>query len=73
MTPDVQIRDQGTIVLFVCMTSRVKDWLMDNANTELWQWLGQHLAVERRYASDLIVGLREAGFNTVDYGGIGYV
>jgi hypothetical protein len=58
---DVQVSDQGSIILFTPMSPEARDWFDENVQTEDWQWLGASLGVDRRYAADLLAGIGEAG------------
>lgn len=57
---DIEIIDDGSIMLFLPLTDVAKEWIKDNVNPES-QWFGRGLAVERRHAHDLIRGMQEAG------------
>ena len=58
---DVRLEDEGGAVLFQPLTPAAHAWFKENVPTEEWQWVGGRLAVERRYADNLIDGLIEAG------------
>lgn len=58
---DVRVRDAGSIVQFFLLTQKAKDWVRENVESEGWQWMGQALCVDHRYATDLINGMLEAG------------
>jgi hypothetical protein len=38
-----------------------KDWITENVQTESWQWLGDTLAIESRFAAELADGMISAG------------
>ena len=44
------IADHGTIVTFTPLDDGARDWLRDNVQAESWQWQGETLAVDHRYA-----------------------
>lgn len=48
--------DGGSIVAIHPHSDAGLDWLADNCATEPWQWLGNRLCVERRYAFDILNG-----------------
>jgi hypothetical protein len=58
---DVDLDFQGTLVLFRLNTPAARAWVAENVEAESYQWFGSRLAVERRYAWDLVCGLRGAG------------
>jgi hypothetical protein len=60
MTPSVDflLRDEGTIWLFTPLTPAALQFLSEHIQGDP-QYFGDSLAVEHRYVSDLIVGLRE--------------
>lgn len=63
MMIDVQINDQGTVVAFIFTSINAKEWAKENLQTESWQWLGDStLAVDHRFANDIISLLQEEGF-----------
>ena len=62
----MRIDDQGTIVVLYPETEDESDWLTENTNAEPWQFLGRGLAIDYRFAEDVITGLINAGFETKD-------
>ncbi len=60
-TPDVLVRNEGTVFLFCPLTERAKNWLEENVETEPWQWFGTVLVVEHRFAWGLGQGMQDAG------------
>lgn len=60
---DVQIINEGTIVLFRPLTDQARAWIEENVQTEPWQWFGGGLCVEHRYAHDLADGMERDGLN----------
>lgn len=58
---DVEVDPQGSIVLFQPLTAAAHAWLGEHVQTESWQWFGSALAVEWRYAQDLVDGMRRDG------------
>jgi len=64
MDVDVDVRADGAIVLFTPVSDEAREWMRQNLQTEPWQWLGQSLAVERRYALPIVEGMQNAGLTT---------
>ena len=62
-TCDVIIENHGSIFLFRPRTGYAADWLRENVASEGWQWFGGALAVEPRYAGQLVCGIEDAGFS----------
>lgn len=60
-TIDVQVIFDGSIVLFDPRTPEADNWFEHNIDTENAQYLGYCLAVEHRYAGDIIEGLARDG------------
>lgn len=58
---DVRVRNEGTVVAFHPRTAVARAWITENVETEPWQWLGQSVVVEHRFASELVVGMLRAG------------
>ncbi len=59
--PDFGIEDHGTLVLFRLWTPAARAWWAENVSTEAYQWLSSAVAVEHRYAEDLIHAMSDAG------------
>jgi hypothetical protein len=63
---DVTVRCEGTVVAFTLHTDEVREWFEFNVASEPWQWLGNHvIAVDRRFAPDMVDNLRFDGGFTV--------
>lgn len=60
-TPDVLIRNEGTVFVFCPLTPRATEWLDENVESEPWQWFGNSFVVEHRYAWGLGQGMKDAG------------
>lgn len=56
------INDEGTCVQFIAENEEELQWLVDNTESESYQWLGKTLSVDHRYASDIIEGIEADGF-----------
>jgi hypothetical protein len=61
METDVRVRNEGSIVMFTPVSDAAKTWFDENVHHEVWQWFGESLCVEWRYAEDLIEGLLNEG------------
>jgi hypothetical protein len=59
-TPDLIVRDEGTLFLFRPLTPRAKAWIDEHVQADA-TWYGDALVVEHRYAFALAVGVTEAG------------
>lgn len=59
--PDVRITNCGSIVQFEPVSQVARDWFDAHVQSEDWQWLGNRLGVDHRYASDLIAGITTEG------------
>jgi len=59
---DFQIADQGSIFLIRPLNEAARQWLDENVVAEPWQWVGDALCVEARFARDLIIEIEQAGF-----------
>jgi len=60
-SPDVLVRNEGTICVFTLLTPRAKAWFDANVSAESWQWFGASLVVEHRYALGLAAAMQAAG------------
>lgn len=63
--PDVSVANHGTLFTFTPLTERAKEWMEENVQSEPWQWLGNSLTVEHRYAGELANGMVEHGLVVV--------
>jgi hypothetical protein len=61
VTPDVLVRNEGTVFLFNPLTARAKEWIEENVQIETYQWFGSTLVVEHRYAWGLAEGMLDEG------------
>jgi virulence-associated protein VagC len=58
---DVTVRDEGTVVVITPVSRRAKAWIENNLQAESWQWIGDAMVVERRYAAELGDAMRGEG------------
>lgn len=58
---DIRIENCGSIMLFNPLTTVGKEWMDENVEADGYQWLGNKLAVEPRYARDLAQGMLDNG------------
>lgn len=61
MDKDIIILDCGSVIQLQGMTSEGLNWLVDNLELEPWQWLGNSVGIDQRYADDIIIGAQDAG------------
>ena len=59
--PDVLVENAGTVFTFCPLTPAAKEWVAENVQAEAYQWLGNVLVVERRFAWGLAAGMTDAG------------
>jgi hypothetical protein len=59
-TPDVLVRNEGTLFLFCPLTSQAKEWIDGYVQPDA-QWFGNALVVEHRFAWGLARGMEDAG------------
>lgn len=61
--PDFYVSGQGgSIVLIYAVSDQVREWLLNNVHSEMWQWVGEALAVDWRFAEDIVEALTDEGF-----------
>lgn len=53
----MHVQHEGSMVLITPDSDADQEWLDENLETEGWQWLGKSLAVDQRFAEDLIEGM----------------
>lgn len=61
---DFTIADHGSLFLIRPVSKAARQWLDENVVAEPWQWLGGALAVDHRFARDILAELVDAGFET---------
>jgi hypothetical protein len=61
MSPDVLVRNEGTVWVFNPLTAAAKEWFDENVQSEPYQWLGTSLVVDRGLALGLVQGILDAG------------
>jgi hypothetical protein len=59
-TPDVLVRNEGTVFLFCPLTPQAKEWIDVHVQSDA-QWFGNALAVEHRYAWGLAEVMKDEG------------
>ncbi len=59
-TPDVLVRNEGTVFLFCPLTPWAKEWIDEHVQSDA-QWFGNALMVEHRYAWGLAEGMKDEG------------
>ena len=59
-TPDVLVRNEGTVFLFCPLTLQAKEWIEENVQSDA-QWFGKALVVEHRYAWGLAQVMKDEG------------
>lgn len=62
MTPDFEITDHGSIVLVCPVSQAAKAWVAFNLPDDA-QWWGRSVAVEARYALDVVGAIIDDGFS----------
>jgi hypothetical protein len=60
ITPDVLVRNEGTVFLFCPLTSQSKEWIDEHVQPDAL-WFGDALVVEHRFAWGLAQGMKDAG------------
>lgn len=60
LTPDVLVRDAGTLFTFCPLTPRAKAWIAEYVQPDA-QWFGNALVCEHRYALPLAQGMIDEG------------
>ena len=58
--PDVVVSNHGSIVTLALLTKEAQDWVSDHIPDDA-QWFGGQLAVEPRYAGNVIDGMEGDG------------
>jgi hypothetical protein len=59
---DILIDHEGSLVGFHLLSIAAQEWFNENVASEPWQWMGNILWVDHRYAADLFRVLEEEGF-----------
>jgi len=58
---DIRVENHGTIARFVPLTENGREFLTSEVQSEGWQWFGNGLCIEPRYADGLIAACEENG------------
>lgn len=58
---DIRVHPEGTVVAISPETPAARQWIEENVQAEGWQWLGNMLVVDHRYALPLLRGAHDAG------------
>jgi hypothetical protein len=58
---DIEINDQGSIVMFTPRTPQGEKWIQENLEFESWQMMGPSLCLDHRPAQDVVYLMEEAG------------
>ena len=62
---DVQVLDEGSLLIFELLTPTAEDWVKENVGGE-YRFFGKNgLVVEPRYARDLAKGMALGGLEVV--------
>jgi hypothetical protein len=59
-TPDVLVRNEGTVFLFCPLTPQANEWIDEHVQSDA-QWFGNALVVEHRYAWGLAQVMKDEG------------
>ena len=59
---DFTIADRGSIFLIRPVSEAAHRWLDVNIVAEPWQWVDGALAVDHRFARDIVAEITDAGF-----------
>ena len=59
-SPDVLVRNAGTLYLFRPLNARAKEWIVENVQLDA-QWITNSLVVEARYALPLTQAMLDQG------------
>jgi len=59
---DFTIADRGSVFLIRAVSEAARRWLDENIVAEPWQWVDGALAVDHRFARDIVAEITDAGF-----------
>jgi hypothetical protein len=62
--PDVRVRNEGSLFLFLPLTEQASAWIEDNVSKDA-TYFGDALVVEHRYARGLAQGMLDDGLVVV--------
>lgn len=54
MKRNFHFTQSGNLYGITCKTKRARKWVKDNLQTEGWQWLGNTLWIDIRFAEDIV-------------------
>lgn len=61
MTADVKVDNSGSVVGLTPITPAAREWIAENCQAEPWQWLGETLNIDTRYAGAVLEGMQADG------------
>ena len=60
-TIDVRLSDEGSLIGFTPISEAAQDWFRLHVEAEDWQWMGDTLWIDHRFARDLMQGIVDDG------------
>ena len=58
---DILVECHGSVYLFIYQSDHGREFLVDECETESWQWIGSNLAVDHHIAADLVATMVDHG------------
>ncbi len=59
---DFNIVSESNLFLVYPQNEKARQWILENVQTESWQWFGGGLAVDQREIENLVEGMKDEGF-----------
>lgn len=60
--PDILVENHGSLITFTMQNESARAWINANVESEPYQWFGDALCVEPRYAADVVNAMISEGF-----------
>lgn len=61
MDADIRVENEGSIFVLRPLTETGEEWICENLASEPWQWLGNALCIEHRFAYEIVTGMKNDG------------
>lgn len=59
MEKNFEINNCGSITQIAALNPEALQWLHDNLFTESWQWFGNIVNIDSRYAEDIVMAIND--------------
>lgn len=58
MKKNFKFQHSGSFVQIFALTDKATNWLSENLSLESWQWIGNSVAIDKRYFDDIYAAMQ---------------